>query len=56
MKNSKVSIGILILLALAMYPLGNVVGNFYLPQGPTDITALSIGDTVVAGTTVTDNG
>jgi hypothetical protein len=56
LKNSKVSIGILILLALAMYPLGNVVGNFYLPQGPTDITALSIGDTVVAGTTVTDNG
>ena len=37
-----------------MYPLGNVVGNFYSPQGPTDITALSVGDTVLAGTTVTD--
>ena len=38
-----------------MYPMGNVVGTFYAPQGPTDITSLSIGDTVLAGTTVTDD-
>lgn len=38
-----------------MYPLGHVVGNFYSPQGATDITSLSVGDTVLAGTTVTDN-
>ncbi len=38
-----------------MYPLGNVVGNFYSPQGPTEITSLSIGDTVLAGATVTDD-
>jgi len=47
--------GILILLALAMYPLGGAAGNYIPPQGPTDITALNIGDTVIAGTTVADD-
>jgi len=35
-----------------MYPLGTLVDDFYQPQGPTEITSLSIGDTVIAGTTV----
>lgn len=38
-----------------MYPFGNTVGSYYPSQGPTDITSLGIGDTVVAGTTVTDD-
>ncbi len=38
-----------------MYPFGSVVGSYYPPQGPTEITALSVGDTVMVGTTVTDD-
>jgi hypothetical protein len=53
--NSKINIAILILLALAMYPFGNIVGTYCPQQGPTDITSLSVGDTVIAGTQVTDD-
>ena len=38
-----------------MYPFGNIVGSYCPQQGPTEITALSIGDTVIAGTQVTDD-
>lgn len=38
-----------------MYPFGNIVGNYCPQQGPTDITALSVGDTVMAGAQVTDD-
>jgi hypothetical protein len=38
-----------------MYPFGNAIGSYYPPQGPTDITALSVGDTVIAGTTIVDD-
>lgn len=55
LKNSKVNISVLILIALVMYPFGNVIGGYFPSQGPTDITTLSIGDTVVNGTTITDS-
>ncbi len=35
-----------------MYPLGTVIDDFYPPQGPTEITSMSVGDTVIAGTKV----
>lgn len=38
-----------------MYPFGNMVGTYCPPQGPTEITSLSVGDTVLAGTEVTDD-
>ncbi|MGZ7095453.1 MAG: hypothetical protein ACXVHU_03185, partial [Methanobacterium sp.] len=56
MENSKISLLILILLAVAMYPLGSVVSGYIPPQGPAEITSLSLGDTVTAGTKVVDDG
>lgn len=56
MKNPKISILVLIVLALAMYPLGTVIDDFYTPQKPTEITSMSIGDTVIAGTKVVNEG
>jgi len=38
-----------------MYPFGNAIGNYYPPQGPTEITAFNPGDSIVAGTAVTDD-
>lgn len=38
-----------------MYPFGNAVSEYYPPQGPTEITSLSLGDTVVSGTHVVDD-
>lgn len=38
-----------------MYPFGNAISDYYPLQGPTDITTLSIGDTVVDGTDVVDD-
>ncbi len=38
-----------------MYPLGNAMENYYPQQGPTEITALSVGDTVLPGTSVVDD-
>ncbi len=37
-----------------MYPLGTAMDNYVPPQGPTEITSMSIGDTVLAGTKVVD--
>lgn len=37
-----------------MYPFGNTISGYYPPQGPTEITSLSLGDTVLAGTEVVD--
>ncbi|MBI5681481.1 MAG: hypothetical protein HZC47_11360 [Methanobacterium sp.] len=54
MKNSKINLIILIILAVAMYPFGNVIDDYYPAQGPTEITSLSLGDTVVSGTLVVD--
>ncbi|MGZ7116144.1 MAG: hypothetical protein ACXVHS_01680 [Methanobacterium sp.] len=39
-----------------MYPLGSVVSGYIPPQGPAEITSLSLGDTVIAGTKVVDDG
>jgi hypothetical protein len=55
LKNSKISLLILILLAVAMYPFGNAISGYYPPQGPTEIAALNLGDTVLVGTYVVDN-
>lgn len=52
--NPKISILALILLAAVMYPFGTMVDDFYPPQGPTEITSMSIGDTVLSGTVVVD--
>ncbi len=38
-----------------MYPFGNAISGYYPPQGPTEITSLNLGDTVVAGTYVVDD-
>ena len=38
-----------------MYPFGNAIIGYYPPQGPTEITSLNLGDTVVAGTYVVDD-
>ncbi|HML04363.1 MAG TPA: hypothetical protein VK426_01180 [Methanobacterium sp.] len=37
-----------------MYPFGNTISGYYPPQGPTEITSYSLGDTVTAGTDVVD--
>jgi hypothetical protein len=55
LENPKTSLIILILLAAAMYLFGNAVGGLYSLQGPAEITSLSIGDTVAAGTKVVDD-
>ncbi len=39
-----------------MYPLGGFIGGYIPPQGPAEITSLSLGDTVIAGTKVVDDG
>lgn len=39
-----------------MYPFGSTMGGYYPPQGPTEIAALKIGDTVLVGTDVVDDG
>jgi hypothetical protein len=54
LKNSKISLLILVLLAAAMYPFGNATADYYPPQEPTEITSLSLGDTVVSGMDVVD--
>ncbi|MGB9937631.1 MAG: hypothetical protein ACPK7O_07900 [Methanobacterium sp.] len=38
-----------------MYPLGNSVSGYYPPQGPTEITSLSLGDTIISGMHVVDD-
>lgn len=38
-----------------MYPFGNAMENYYPQQGPTEITSLNIGDTVLSGTSVVDD-
>jgi hypothetical protein len=38
-----------------MYPFGNAIENYYPQQGPTEITSLSVGDTVLSGTSVVDD-
>jgi len=54
LENSKISIVVLFLLALAMYPFGNAIEDYYPQQGPTEITSMNVGDTVLAGTMVVD--
>jgi hypothetical protein len=55
LKSSKISLLILILIAVAIYPLGSVVSNYIPAQGPTEITSLSLGDTVTTGTKIVDD-
>lgn len=38
-----------------MYPFGSNISGYYPPQGPTEITSLSLGDTITAGTVVVDD-
>jgi len=38
-----------------MYPFGNAIADYYPPQGPTEITHLNLGDTVISGMHVVDD-
>jgi hypothetical protein len=55
LKNSKINLLILVLLGAAMYPFGNAIADYYPPQGPTEITSLNLGDTVVSGMDIVDD-
>ena len=44
----------MIIVGAVMYPLGTAMGQYVSPQDPTEITAVSIGSTVLNGTTVVD--
>lgn len=41
---------------MAIYPLGSAVSVFIPSQGPAEITSLSLGDTIIAGTKIVDDG
>lgn len=47
---------VLIILALAMYPLGMILEDRYPSQNPEEIAAFKIGDTVLSGMDVVDDG
>ena len=46
----------IILLAVVLTPLGMYMEGFYPPQKPEDITSMNIGDTVLPGMDVVDDG
>ena len=55
LKKSLLGILILIILALAMYPLGNMIEDQFPPQKPQEIASMDLGNTVMAGTKVVDD-
>lgn len=55
LKKSLLGILILIILAVAMYPLGNMIEDQFPPQKPQEIASMDLGNTVMAGTKVVDD-
>ncbi|MDP3013725.1 MAG: hypothetical protein Q8M92_05740, partial [Candidatus Subteraquimicrobiales bacterium] len=55
LKKSLIAVVGLLILAAAMYPLGNMIEDHLSPQKPGEIASLNLGDTVVAGMIVVDD-
>jgi len=55
LKKSFIGIFLLIILALVMYPLGNMIEDQFPPQKPDEIASMNLGDTVIAGMKVVDD-
>ncbi|HMK53946.1 MAG TPA: hypothetical protein VK444_04110, partial [Methanobacteriaceae archaeon] len=55
LKKSLLVILVLLILAVVMYPLGNMIENQFGPQNASEISSMNIGDTVVAGMKVIDD-
>ncbi|MDD3985849.1 MAG: hypothetical protein PHY59_08275 [Methanobacterium sp.] len=55
MKNPLFIIFVLVIFAVALFACGKGVDNYVPPQNPAEITAVSIGETVLSGQHVVDN-
>lgn len=55
LKKSLIAIVGLLILAVAMYPLGNMIEDQLPPQEPGEIASLNLGDTIVSGMIVVDD-
>jgi hypothetical protein len=53
--NPIVAFGVLIILIISFYYVGDTVDNYFPDQKPEEITSMSIGDTVLAGMKVIDD-